>query len=70
MHCEFEITDQEYIQLCDLLKSVGACQTGGHAKLEINEERVLVDGQIETRKRCKIRKGQTVEFEEYKIDVV
>ena len=70
MECEFKLLNQEYIELCNLLKTVGACETGGHAKLEISEERVLVDGIIETRKRCKIRKGQVVEFEEYKITVI
>ena len=70
MECEFKLLNQEYIELCNLLKTIGACETGGHAKLEISEERVLVDGIVETRKRCKIRKGQVVEFEEYKITVI
>ncbi len=69
MQCEFELLGQEFIELCNLLKTVGACQTGGHAKLEIGEGRVSVDGETETRKRCKIRKGQVVTFEDYTITV-
>lgn len=56
-------TGVEFIPLCDLLKAVGLCQTGGHAKLVISDGLVLVDGEVELRKRCKIRPGQIVEFE-------
>jgi ribosome-associated protein len=31
---------------------------------------VLVDGQIELRKRCKLRRGQVVECEGEKIEIV
>ena len=67
---EFDLTNREYIELCNLLKTVGACETGGRAKLEISDGRVKVDGNIETRKRCKIRKGQEVEFEDHLIKVI
>ena len=49
---------------------VGACQTGGQAKLEIADGQVIVDGQVETRKRCKIRKDQVIEYQEHLITVV
>lgn len=70
MQCTFDLTNREYIELCNLLKTVGACESGGQAKLEISEGRVKVDGVMETRKRCKIRKGQEVEFEDYLIKVI
>lgn len=53
----------EYIELAKLLKSTGLCSTGGMAKIVTAEGRVKVDDQTELRKRRKIRKGQTVEFE-------
>jgi ribosome-associated protein len=53
----------EYIELIKLLKSTGLCSTGGMAKIVTAEGRVKVDDQTEFRKRHKIRKGQTVEFE-------
>ena len=53
----------EYIELIKLLKATGLCTTGGMAKRATAEGRVKVDNQTEVRKRCKIRKGQIIEFE-------
>jgi ribosome-associated protein len=39
------------------------------AKTAIAEGLVKVDGNVELRKRCKIRKGQVVEFADRKIAV-
>lgn len=52
--------DHDAIALCDLLKLVGLAESGAAAKHLISEGRVRVEGQVETRKRCKIRKGQQV----------
>ncbi len=52
----------EFIELFKLLKVTGLCESGGMAKLAVSQSEVKVDGQIETRKACKIRKGQSVEF--------
>ena len=54
--------DGEYIELIKLLKSAGICGTGGMAKIAVDEGYVKVDGTVESRKRCKIRKGQVVEI--------
>ena len=61
--------ESEYIELIKLLKAAGLCSTGGIAKIVTNEGRVKVDGHTELRKRCKIRKGQTIEFEGDVIEV-
>ncbi len=53
----------EYIELLKLLKATGLCSTGGMAKIVTDEGMVKVDNQTEFRKRCKLRNGQTVEFE-------
>ncbi len=53
----------EYIELCKLLKAVNLVMSGGEGKEVVAQGLVRVDGQLETRKRCKIRPGQTVEFE-------
>jgi len=66
----FEITDQEFIELHDLLKIKGLCSTGGAAKTAIAEGLVKVDGIVELRKRSKIRKGQIVEYEGRMITVL
>jgi ribosome-associated protein len=60
---EFRLDGHEFIELNHLLKVTGLCQSGGMAKAMVAEGRVKVDGNIELRKRCKIRQGQIVEFE-------
>jgi len=52
----------EFIELFKLLKATGLCESGGMAKHAVSQAEVKVDGQVETRKACKIRKGQQVEF--------
>lgn len=59
----------EYIELCKLLKVANLVMSGGEGKEVVAQEMVTVDGQLETRKRCKIRAGQTVEFAENIIHV-
>jgi len=53
---------EEFIELFKLLKVTGLCESGGMAKHAISQSEVKVDGQVEMRKACKIRKGQRVEF--------
>lgn len=50
----------EYIQLDQLLKATGLCDSGGSAHAAIAEGRVKVDAAVDTRKRAKLRPGQTV----------
>jgi ribosome-associated protein len=67
---EFDLNGREFIELNNLLKVTGKCSSGGAAKTMIAEGCVTVDGQVELRKRCKIRPGQVVEFEGQRITVV
>ena len=50
----------EYIQLDQLLKATGLCESGGAAHAAIAEGRVRVDAAVDTRKRAKLRLGQRV----------
>lgn len=52
----------EFIELFKLLKVTGLCESGGMAKCAVSQSAVKVDGQVELRKACKIRKGQRVEY--------
>lgn len=52
----------EYIQLDQLLKASGLCESGGAAHAAIAEGRVRVDGAVDTRKRAKLHPGQKVSF--------
>jgi len=65
----FELKDHEYIELNNLLKVTGLCESGGVAKMLIADGQVKVDGQVELRKRCKIRQGQIVLFNEQQVQV-
>ncbi|WP_336205706.1 RNA-binding S4 domain-containing protein [Nonomuraea sp. LPB2021202275-12-8] len=65
---DFELRS-DYIPLCDLLKYCGVTETGGMAKHLIAEGMVLVDGQVELRKTCKIRAGQVVSGDGFTINV-
>jgi len=64
---EFELEGQPFIQLNDLIKVLGLCNSGGQAKMMIADGLAKVDGNIELRKRCKIREGQVVEFQGQRI---
>lgn len=65
----FELEGHEHIELNNLLKATGLCESGGRAKTIISEGQVKVDGKVELRKRCKIRTGQTVIFNDQQVTV-
>jgi ribosome-associated protein len=56
---EFELTS-EFIELNQLLKLVGLCDSGGAGKQIVASGEVRVDGKQELRKTAKIRAGQKV----------
>jgi len=60
----------EYIELVKLLKATGWCDTGGVAKMVVTDGLIKVDGKVELRKGCKIRRGQTVTFEQRSIKIL
>ena len=68
MALKFELTG-DYIELIKLLKATGLCSTGGMAKNVVGEGLVQVDGEVELRKRFKVRRGMKVEFEGESIEV-
>jgi ribosome-associated protein len=53
-----------FIPLMSLLKASGLAQTGGHAGILIEEEEVLVNGEVELRKRRKLVVGDEVRIQE------
>ena len=57
---QFEITE-EYIELIKLLKVLQIADSGATAKAIVENEEVLRNGTIQTRKRAKIRKGETLQ---------
>ena len=60
----------EYIQLDQLLKATGLCDSGGSAHAAIAEGRVKVDATVDTRKRAKMKPGQVVTFAGETIELI
>ena len=54
--------DTEFIKLESLLKFAAVCSSGGEAKVLIQNEEVLVNGEICTQRGKKIRSGDVVEL--------
>jgi ribosome-associated protein len=50
----------EYVELNQLLKLAGICDSGGAGKMIVASGDVKVDGKTELRKTCKIRASQVV----------
>jgi ribosome-associated protein len=61
--------DDPYIELNTFLKIKGFASTGGQAKQLIRSEAVKVNGEVETRNKKKLAKGDKVEFEGQSITV-
>ena len=55
--------DTDFIRLDAFLKMCDAVQTGGHAKIVIQEGEVRVNGEICTQRGKKLRNGDKAEFE-------
>lgn len=67
MH-EFKLKS-EYIELIKLLKLLGIAETGGHAKIMVEEGEVKLNGKPEFRKRAKLKSGDIVEVAGEKITI-
>ena len=57
---EFKLAT-EYIELVKLLKLMQIAQTGGHAKIIVENGEVIRNGEQEFRKRAKLRAGDEIE---------
>ena len=68
-HIQFEL-DRDYVELNQLLKLVGLCNSGGEGKMIVASGDVYVDGQQELRKTCKIHAGQVVRLEDFEVRVL
>lgn len=65
----YTLTD-ETIELYKLLKLLDLVDTGGQAKMLIEQEQVKRNGEIETRKRAKITKGEQIQIGDVVINVI
>ncbi len=60
----------DYVELNQLLKLAGVCDSGGAGKMRVAAGDVSVDGKLELRKTCKIRVGQVVSVGDARISVL
>jgi len=65
---EFKLTS-EYIELVKLLKLLRIAETGGHAKIIVDEGNVFLNGKKEFRKRAKLRSGDEIQIFGEKITI-
>ena len=60
---EFTLDGQEFIELNRLLKLMSLVSSGGEANMFISDGQVMVNGEVELRKRNKIKAGFKVKFD-------
>lgn len=67
-HYTTQITT-EFIKLQDLLKYEGLCETGGHAKIRIQDGEVLVNGEVCTMRGKKLRSGDSITIDDTTVTI-
>lgn len=65
---EFKLSG-EYIELVKLLKLLRIAESGGHAKILVENGEVFLDGKQEFRKRAKLRPGNVIEVLGERIEI-
>jgi ribosome-associated protein len=65
---EFKLKS-EFVELDNVMKATGLAVDGAEAKRHIAAGSVKVNGEVETRIRRKLRSGDSVEFEEHRIEI-
>lgn len=66
---EFTLT-QEYIELIKLLKLLNLCESGSDAKWVVDQGLVLFNGEVELQKRKKLRKNDSIEFQNTTVKII
>jgi ribosome-associated protein len=66
---EFQLRG-EFVELNQLLKLSGVCDSGGAGKALVAAGAVSVDGRVELRKTAKIHAGQVVNVGDVRIHVI
>ena len=66
---EVEIT-KEPVELYKILKFEGVVSSGGEAKAVIDDGQVMVNGEVEKRRRKKIHSGDIIEYMNEKLKIL
>lgn len=60
----------EFVTLGQFLKLANLIQTGGEAKFYLKENKVIVNGEEDNRRGCKLYSGNIVEVENQTFEIV
>ncbi|WP_419698591.1 RNA-binding S4 domain-containing protein [Mucilaginibacter sp. NFX135] len=60
----------DHIPMIQLLKAANLVSTGGEAQIVVSEGEVKYNGEVDYRKRLKVKRGDVVEFRGNKILVI
>ncbi len=66
----FSLEGRPYIELHNLMKIMGWCESGGRAGVLISSGAVSVNDEVELRKRRKLRSGHKIVFDQQQVIVV
>lgn len=66
----FDLQDNEYIELNKLMKILRLVNSGGEAHSFIQEGEVIVNGEVEYRKRKKLKKGDQIAFLDHQVEII
>ena len=58
------------IRLDQFLKMAGVVESGGQAKVLIQSGEVTVNGEVDTRRKLKLKLGDVVELDGHKMEVI
>ena len=66
----YNLNGEEFIELIKLLKILRIAESGGQAKLMVDDGIVFLNGQQEFRKRAKLRSGDIIEVMDFKVKII
>ena len=66
---EFKL-EGEFIPLIQLLKATNLVLTGGEAQMVVTDGEVKYNGEVDYRKRLKVKRGDLIEFNNQQIKVI
>ncbi|GLR20005.1 RNA-binding S4 domain-containing protein [Portibacter lacus] len=67
---DFSISGREYVELKNLLKLLNYVNSGGEAKVIIQNGEILVNDEVELRRGRKLKPGDIVKINEDQIKIV
>lgn len=65
----YELKGEEFIELVKLLKIMRISESGGQAKMMVDDGIVFRNGEPEFRKRAKLRSGDLIEVFDHQVSI-